>query len=128
MRNNMFKAICVFTLVFLVLSMTGAAACNKCVTKTDAKNDAYTCGCSKCCFSSVLKNDKGCNLKVTTCGTITTKCGNKVSMSSNGKFCYTKKVACSCKTDSFKYCVKGTKGTDCATVYIKNTCSSCSSC
>jgi len=124
MRNNMFKAICVFTLVFLVLSMTGAAACNsKCVT-TDAKNDYGSCGsCKKCCFSSVLNNDKGCNLKVTTCGTIKTKCGNTVSMSSNGNFCYTKTVTCSsCTTDSFTYKVKGTKGTDCATVYITSTC------
>ena len=129
MRKTMFKTICVFTLVFFVMSMTGAACGNSCKTKTDAKNDVFTCNCkSKSCCYNVLSNDKGCNLKVTTTGTIKTKLGGKVTMQSNGKFCYTKPASCtkSC-TDSFKYCVKGKNGSDCATVTIKAKCSSCSS-
>jgi hypothetical protein len=124
MRNNMFKTVCIFTLVFLVLSMTGAASA--CTTKTDAKNDVFTCNCKSgsCCFN-VLKNDKGCNLKVTTVGCFKTAKGGKVCMQSNGKFCYTKPSSCTSCTDSFKYCVKGKNGSDCATVTIKNSCSSC---
>jgi len=130
MRKTMFKTICIFTLVFVVMSMTGAACSNSCKTKTDARNDVFTCSCKSgsCCYN-VLSNDKGCSLKVTTTGTIKTKLGGTVKMSSNGKFCYTKPASCtkSC-TDSFRYCVKGKYGSDCATVTIKNTCSSCSSC
>ncbi|HWQ49966.1 MAG TPA: Ig-like domain-containing protein [Methanosarcina sp.] len=124
MRKTMFKTICVFTLVFFVMSMTGAACSN---TKTNAINDTFTCK-SKSCSYNVLSNDKGSNLKVTTTGTITTKLGGKVTMYSNGKFTYTKPSSCkkSC-TDSFKYCVKGKNGSDCATVTIKIKCSSCSS-
>jgi hypothetical protein len=125
MQRTLFKTICVFTLVFFVMSMTGAAACNtscnKC--KTDAINDVFNCKCKSCCYN-VLSNDKGCNLKVTTTGTIKTALGGTVKMYSNGKFCYTKPASC-CKscTDSFKYCVKGKDGkTDCATVTIKVKC------
>ena len=129
MRKTMFKTLCVFTLVFFVLSMTGAACSNSCKTKNDARDDTFTCKCKSCCYN-VLGNDKGCNLKVTSTGCITTKLGGKVCMQSNGKFCYTKPASCkkSC-IDSFKYCVKGKDGkTDCATVKIKVKCSSCSSC
>jgi hypothetical protein len=130
MRKTMFKTICVFTLVFFVMSMTGAAS--TCTTKTDAKNDVFTCNCKSCsktCSGNVLSNDKGCNLKVTSAGCFTTAKGGKVCMQSNGKFTYTKPASCtkSC-TDSFKYCVKGKNGSDCATVTIKISCSSCSSC
>ncbi len=120
MQKTIFKTICVFTLVFFVMSMTGAACSNSCKTKTDAKNDVFTCSCkSKSCCYNVLSNDKGCNLKVTSTGCFTTAKGGKVCMQSNGKFCYTKSASCkkSC-TDSFKYCVKGTNGSDCATVTI----------
>ncbi|MCO5383634.1 MAG: Ig-like domain-containing protein [Methanosarcina barkeri] len=133
MQRTIFKTICVFTLVFFVMSMTGAAvdniACSK--SKTDARDDQFTCNCkSKSCCYNVLSNDKGSNLKVTTTGTITTSQGGKVTMQSNGKFCYTKSKSCSKScTDSFKYCVKGKDGkTDCATVTIKVKCSGCSSC
>jgi hypothetical protein len=127
MQKTIFKTICVFTLVFFVMSMTGAAAsniaCSKC--KTDAINDVFTCSCKSgsCCYN-VLSNDKGCNLKVTSTGCFTTAKGGKVCMQSNGKFCYTKSASCkkSC-TDSFKYCVKGKDGkTDCATVKINVRC------
>ncbi|WP_205793763.1 Ig-like domain-containing protein [Methanosarcina sp. MSH10X1] len=133
MRRTMFKAICVFTLVFFVMSMTGAAACSscsKCKTKTDARDDTFTCNSKSCCYN-VLKNDKGCSLKVTSpTKCITTKMGGKVCMQSNGKFCYTKPAKCSKSfTDSFKYCVKSTDGkTDCATVKINVKCNSCSKC
>ena len=84
MRRTIFKTICIFTLVFFVMSMTGAAACSngscsktnaKC--KTDARDDKFTCNCnSKSCCYNVLKNDKGCNLKVTSpTKCITTKHG-----------------------------------------------------
>ncbi|HEY3361519.1 MAG TPA: hypothetical protein VGK06_06720 [Methanosarcina sp.] len=130
MRKTMFKTICVFTLVFFVMSMTGAACGNSCSTKTDARNDVFTCKSCKTCSGNVLSNDKGCNLKVTSTGCITTAKGGKVCIQSNGKFTYTKPASCtkSC-TDSFKYCVKGKDGkTDCATVKINVKCSSCSSC
>lgn len=132
MRRTMFKTICVFTLVFFVMSMTGAAACSscsKCKVKTDARDDTFTCNSKSCCYN-VLKNDKGCSLKVTSpTKCITTKMGGKVCMQSNGKFCYTKPAKCSKSfTDSFKYCVKGTDGrTDCATVKINVKCS-CTKC
>ncbi|MGA9187551.1 MAG: hypothetical protein WB014_03070 [Methanosarcina sp.] len=131
MQRTIFKTICIFTLVFFVMSMTGAAvdniACSK--SKTDARDDTFTCKSKSCCYN-VLKNDKGSNLKVTTTGCFTTKQGGKVCMQSNGKFCYTKPASCSKScTDSFKYCVKGKDGkTDCATVTIKVKCSSCSTC
>jgi hypothetical protein len=131
MRKTMFKTICVFTLVFFVMSMTGAACSNSCKTKTDAKADTFTVNLKKCpkttyCFN-VLKNDKGCNLKVTA-GTIKTAKGGKVTMQSNGKFCYTKPTNCGCScNDSFKYTVKGKNGSDSATVTLKLKCPSCSS-
>jgi hypothetical protein len=126
MRKIMLKAICIFTLVFLVMSMTGAAACgNDCNKKTKAINDAFTCTkCSKSCCFNVLKNDHGCCLKVTSTGCITTKLGGKACIKSNGNVCYTKPASCknSC-TDSFKYCVVGKDGkTSCATVTIKVKC------
>jgi hypothetical protein len=127
MQRTIFKTICIFTLVFFVMSMTGAAASNTACskTKTDAINDTFTCNCkSKSCCYNVLSNDKGSNLKVTSTGCFTTKLGGKVCMQSNGKFCYTKPASCSKScTDSFKYCVKGKDGkTDCATVTIKVRC------
>ncbi|HWQ48179.1 MAG TPA: hypothetical protein VN414_04375 [Methanosarcina sp.] len=124
MQRSIFKTICIFTLVFFVMSMTGAAAyntsCSK--SKTDARNDVFNCKCKSCSYN-VLSNDKGSNLKVTTTGCFTTKLGGKVCMQSNGKFTYTKPSSCkkSC-TDSFKYCVKGKNGSDCATVTIKVKC------
>ncbi len=133
MRKIMLKTICIFTLVFFVLSMTGAAACsNSCKTKTDAKDDTCSiklrsCPNTKYCFN-VLSNDKGCNLKVTTCKTITTKLGGKVTIQSNGKACYKAPSSCSKKscTDTFKYCIKGKDGkTDCATVTLKLKCATC---
>jgi hypothetical protein len=135
MQKTMFKTICVFTLVFFVMSMTGAAACNgpscskttaaKC--KTDARNDTFNCKSKSCCYN-VLKNDKGCDLKVVKPGCFTTKLGGKVCIQSNGKVCYTKPAKCSKSyIDSFKYCVKGKDGrTDCATVKINVKC--CSKC
>ena len=134
MQRSMFKTICIFTLVFFVMSMTGAAACsNSCKTKTDAINDSYSIGLKKCpkttyCFGTVLKNDKGCNLKVTA-GTIKTALGGTVTMKSNGTFCYKAPAKCcsgkcSCK-DSFKYCVTGKNGKDCATVTLNLKCSTC---
>ena len=135
MRKTIFKTICVFTLVFFVLSMTGAACGNSCKTKTDAINDSYslklrTCPNTAYCFNynTVLKNDKGCNLKVTA-GTIKTALGGIVTMKSNGAFCYKAPAKCcsgkgTC-TDSFKYCVTGSNGKDCATVTMKLTCPNC---
>ena len=124
MRKAMFKTICIFTLVFFVMSMTGAACSNSCKTKIDAKDDKFTYNCkSKSCCYNVLKNDKGCNLKVTSAGCFTTKQGGKVCMQSNGKFCYTKPASCSKScTDSFKYTIKGKNGSDSATVTIKVRC------
>ncbi|AKB51904.1 hypothetical protein MSBRW_2651 [Methanosarcina barkeri str. Wiesmoor] len=154
MRKIMLKTICIFTLVFLVLSMTGAAACsnscntktdtintacsNSCNTKTDAINDCYSFNLKKCphtayCFryDTLLKNDKGCNLKVTTTGTYKTKLGGQVTIYSDGKFCYKasstccSKKCCTC-TDTFTYKIKGKDGkTDCATATLKLKCPTC---
>jgi hypothetical protein len=135
MRKIMFKTICIFTLVFFVMSMTGAACGNgnSCNKKTDAIKDSYSfklksCPKVKYCFGTVLKNDKGCSLKVTTTGTITTKKGGTVTMKSNGTFCYKPSSACrkeSC-TDSFKYTAKGKDGkSDTTSVTLKMTCPSC---
>lgn len=129
--RNMFKAICIFTLVFFVLSMTGAACGNdgSCKT-TKAIKDSYNIKLKSCpkttyCFGTVLKNDQGCNLKVTSAGCITTAKGGKVCMKSNGTFCYKPASKKSC-TDSFKYCIKGKDGkTSCTTVTLKLTCPTC---
>ncbi|HOA70191.1 hypothetical protein SAMN02910340_02674 [Methanosarcina thermophila] len=135
MRRTMFKTICVITLVFFVMSMTGAAAacssCSKCKVKTDAVNDKFTINCkSKSYCNNVLKNDKGCNLKVVKPGCYDTKLGGKICIQSNGKFCYTKPAKCTkACTDSFKYCIKGKDGrTDCATITFNINCDSCSKC
>lgn len=133
MRKIMLKTICIFTLVFFVMSMTGAACGNgNCKTKTDAINDTYSiklksCPNTKYCFN-VLSNDKGCNLKVTTCNTITTKLGGKVTIQSNGKACYKAPSKCSKKscTDTFTYKIKGKDGkVDSAKVTLKLKCSTC---
>jgi len=80
MQRTIFKTICIFTLVFFVMSMTGAAACDITCSKskTDARDDTFTCNCkSKSCCYNVLKNDKGSNLKVTTTGCFTYQTGRQ---------------------------------------------------
>lgn len=142
MRKTMLKTICIFTLVFFVLSMTGAACSNSyknsCNTKTDAINDCYSISLKSCpntayCFkyTTLLNNDKGCNLKVTTTGTYKTKLGGKVTVYSDGKFCYKasstccSKKCCTC-TDTFTYKIKGKNGkTDSATATLKLKCPTC---
>jgi hypothetical protein len=136
MIKNILKTVCIFTLVLFVMSMTAAASSNSCKTKTDAKDDSYSINLKECpntkyCFKydTVLKNDKGCNPKVTTTGTIKTKLGGTVTMKSNGAFCYKRSSKC-CSgkcyyTDSFKYTVKGTKGSDSAKVTLKLKCPNC---
>jgi hypothetical protein len=149
MQKTVLKTLGIFTLVFFVMSMTGAAACSsgacnsctksctKCTSttssascKTDAKNDVFTLNPCKSikCFN-VLKNDKGCNLKVVTTGYITTAKKGKVLMKSSGTFCYSKPVSCSMGSDSFTYRAVNNKGQyDTATVTLKFTCYGCSSC
>lgn len=106
MQKNMIKAIGVFTLVLFVLSITGAAAaCTTC----KAKADSISLSAAKNC-GNVLKNDTGKSIKVVSIS----KCSNggKVSMKSNGAFCY-KPASCS-KTgtvrDSFTYKIKNNCG------------------
>lgn len=113
MQKNMIKAIGVFTLVLFVLSVTGAAACSgsscKACTTCKAKADSISLSAAKNC-GNVLKNDTGKNIKVAS----VSKCANggKVSMKSNGAFCY-KPSSCS-KTgtvrDSFTYKIKNSCG------------------
>ncbi|WP_292388115.1 Ig-like domain-containing protein [Methanosarcina sp. UBA5] len=131
MRRTMFKAICVFTLVFFVMSMAGAACDNNCKAKTNAIKDTFNVKLKKCpntsyCFN-VLKNDKGCSLKVTSTGTFKTKLGGKVTMQSNGKFCYKRPASCSKScTDTFTYKIKGCDGkTDSAKVTLELKCPTC---
>ncbi|HII79011.1 MAG TPA: hypothetical protein HA261_01025 [Methanosarcina sp.] len=107
--NKWMKVLCIFTLIFFVMSMTGAAACSKTSStcskcKTDAINDSFSLNPSqKSKTFNVLANDKGCGLKVKTTGYITTAKGGKVFMKSDGTFSYVKPVACSKKGDSFTY-------------------------
>ncbi|MGB9133472.1 MAG: Ig-like domain-containing protein [Methanosarcina sp.] len=142
MQKTIMKTLCIFTLVFFVMSMTGAAACssgscssNSCSSssscgacKTVAKADKFNFSPSKKC-GNVLSNDNGCGLKVKTTGSLKTAKGAKVSMKSNGYFCYY--PSCSRTgtiTDSFTYKVVnkyGKSGT--AKVTINYKCSSCSS-
>jgi hypothetical protein len=122
MRKIMLKTICVLTLVFFIMSIAGTACSNivnkKCIT--NAKGDTFTCKSKSCCYDT-LKNDKGCNLKVTSTGCSPTRHGGKVCMQSNGKFCYTKPANYGSEIDSFKYCIKGAdKKTDCTDVKINN--------
>jgi len=152
--KTIMKTLCIFTLIFFVMSMTGAAACSgsscsssckscssssckscsSCSSscsacKTVAKADTFKFSSSKKC-GNVLSNDKGCGLKVTTTGSIKTAKGAKVAMKSNGYFCY---YPSSCKTgtltDSFTYKVTNKYGkTATAKVIINYKCSTCSSC
>ena len=102
MQKNMFKALGVFTLVFFVMSMTGAAAttCTLCKAKADTFNfnpSAHS--------GSVIKNDGGSGLKVVKMSK--TANGGKVTMyNSKGDFYY--KPASSSRTtvrDSFTYTI-----------------------
>jgi hypothetical protein len=135
MRRTIFKTICLFTLVFFVMSMTGAAACSgasckkadsRC--KTDARNDTFKVDlCKKSNCFNVLKNDKGCGLKVISTGYINTAQGGKVLMQKNGKFCYVKPVSCSKNTDSFTYTAVNKYGQrDTAKVTLNFKCTDCS--
>jgi Bacterial Ig domain len=118
MQKNMIKVIGIFTLVLFVMSMTGAAACSLC----KANGDTFSLTSSKNC-GNVLKNDKGTSIKVASIS----KCssGGKVTMKSNGAFCY-KPASCS-KTgtvrDSFTYKIKNSCGqTSTAKVTINYKC------
>ncbi|KKG07404.1 Ig-like domain-containing protein [Methanosarcina sp. 2.H.A.1B.4] len=128
------KVLCIFTLVFFVLSMTGAACSSSSSTskyKTDAISDTYKVPASQTSKTfNVLANDKGSGLKVVTTGYITTAKGGKVLMKSNGAFSYVKPVACSKKSDSFTYKAVNRYGAyDTAKVTLNFKCStSCSSC
>lgn len=134
--NKWMKVLCIFTLVFFVMSMTGAA-CSKTSTssstyskcKTDAISDSFSLNpIQKSRTFNVLANDKGCGLKVTTTGYITTAKGGKVLMKSNGTFSYVKPVACSYKSDSFTYKAVNKYGVyDTAKVTLNFKCSTSSS-
>ena len=104
-KKTMFKTLSIFTLVFFVMSMTGAAAtCSLCKANSDTFNFKPTVK-----SGNVLKNDKGSGFKVVS----VSKCSNGgiVTMKSNGSFSY-KATKCS-KTsikDSFTYKVKNNCG------------------
>jgi hypothetical protein len=120
MHKNMFKALGVFTLVFFVMSMTGAATttCSLCKAKADTFNL-----CPSIHDGNVLKNDIGSGIKVVKMSSCAN--GGKVTMKSNGIFSYTRS-SCSITTtpvrDSFTYTIKNTCGqtsTARVTVYYK---------
>jgi hypothetical protein len=134
MQKTVLKTLGIFTLLFFVMSMTGAAACTSsactactgptcAACKTVAKGDTFNFSpCSKC--GNVLKNDKGCGLKVVKTGSIPTVKGGTVQMKSNGSFCY-KPASCSATVihDSFVYTIKNKYGkTSTATVKINYKC------
>lgn len=133
--NKLMKVLCIFTLAFFVMSVTGAAACSNssstCSKKTYAVDDVFNISPSQTSKAfNVLANDKGCGLKVVTTGYITTAKGGKVLMKSNGAFSYVKPVACSNKSDSFTYKEVNKYGVyDTAKVTMNFKCStSCSKC
>lgn len=118
MQRTLTKAIGVFTLALFVLSVTGAAStCTPC----KARSDTFGLNPSKNC-GNVLPNDKGTDIKVV--GISKTKNGGKVTIKSNGYFCY--KPASSSKStiqDSFTYTIKnkcGQKSTAKVTINYKN--------
>jgi len=97
-KKTMLKSLSIFTLVFFVMSMTGAAAT---CTLIKANTDTFNFNPSLK-SGNVLKNDKGSGLKIASIS----KCSNGgiVTMKSNGSFTY-KATKCS-KTaikDSFTY-------------------------
>ena len=104
-KKTMLKSLSIFTLVFFVMSMTGAAAT---CTLIKANTDTFNFNPSLK-SGNVLKDDKGSGLKVVS----VSKCSNggKVTMKSNGSFCY-KPASCSKTTvqDSFPYKVKNNCG------------------
>jgi hypothetical protein len=118
MQKNMIKAMGIFTLVLFVMSTTGAAAtCTLCKAKADTFNFSPSLKCGK-----VLTNDEGKGIKVVSISK--TSNGGKVTMKSNGNFCY-KPASCS-KTgtlkDSFTYKIKNSCGktsTAKVTIYYK---------
>jgi hypothetical protein len=118
MQKKMTKAIGVFTLVLFVLSMTGAAAtCTLCKAKADTFSFSPSLKCG-----NVLKNDQGSGIKVVSMSK-TTK-GGKVTMKSNGAFCY-KPASCSTTAikDTFTYKIKNKCGqTSAARVTINYKC------
>ena len=119
MQKKMIKAMGVFTLVLFVLSVTGAAAtCNLCKAKTDTFSFKPSLKCG-----NVLKNDTGKNIKVVSISKCTS--GGKVSMKSNGAFCYTPKSCSKTGTirDTFTYKIKNSCGqTSTARVTINYKC------
>jgi hypothetical protein len=130
MQKTMFKTLCIFTLVFFVMSMTGAACSKSNNCATNARDDTFTVDTSKTSKSyNVLSNDKGCGIKVDSKGYLTTSKGGKVYMKSNGSFKYIKPVSCSKISDSFTYKSVNKYGKyDTAKVTMKLKCTSCSSC
>ena len=107
MQKNMIKAIGVFTLVLFVLSMTGAAASTCSLIKANA--DSFQMTPTKHC-GNVMGNDQGTGIKVVSMS----KCSNggKVTMKSNGNFCYTRGT-CSRTgtiTDTFTYKIQNKCG------------------
>ncbi len=119
MQKNMIKVIGVFTLVFFVLSMAGAAdVCTLCKAKADSYKMTTSLHCG-----NVLKNDQGTGMKVVSMSKCTS--GGKVTMKSNGAFCY-KPASCSATgtvTDSFTYKIKNKCGqTSAARVRITYKC------
>lgn len=122
MQKAIFKTVCIFTLVFFVLSLTGAAT-----TSCKAYPDKFNLSDSKN-SGNVLSNDKGTVIKVTTTGYIKTTNSGKVNMKSNGLFYYT--PASNSKAtiqDSFTYTIAdkyGKKSTAKVTVNYKKASSS----
>ena len=117
MQNAISKTIGIFTLVFLVMSITGAAAtCTPCKANADMFNFS-----SHKSHGNVLANDIGKDIKIV--GTSKTTNGGKVTMYSKGDFYY--KPVSSSKTtihDSFTYTIAnkcGQKSTAKVTINYK---------
>lgn len=99
MTRTILKTICIFTLVFFVMSMTAAATNTVC----KAYSDKFSFSPSKN-SGNVLSNDKGSGIKVV--GTSKPTNSGKVTMKNNGVFYYN--PASSSKTtiqDSFTYTI-----------------------
>lgn len=98
MQNAISKTICIFTLAFLIMSVTGAAATT--CTPSKANADTFYFSSSNHC-GNVLSNDKGTGIKAVSYLKPTN--GGKVTMYSNGYFCYTPASSSKTTVDSFTY-------------------------
>ena len=103
MQKNIVKAVCIFTLVFFVMSMTGAAVCNLTPTKSTCTKNAGTCVTNSCASTSstcpylsanaakTVATKSTCKFHCSTCSKYNKsckkckKCSHKIKVASKSK-------------------------------------------